>query len=136
MEVLSSMFLFFTASSNKKHMNEDNEQSLVIVTYFQRGFLYEDILKLLKKKCDLNRCNMSEINTIVLTFFCFKGDSSWKTNVNLCTTETQQLMMIVEWNFWSLFKTPLNLFINQANIRTAWKPNYTNLFSFPTFPYI
>ena len=36
-------------------MDEDSEQNLeeLIVTYFRRGFLYEDILKLLKKRCDI-----------------------------------------------------------------------------------
>ena len=36
-------------------MDEDREQKLeeLVVTYFRRGFLYEDILKLLKKRCDI-----------------------------------------------------------------------------------
>ena len=36
-------------------MDEDGEENLeeLIVTYFRRGFLYEDILKLLKKRCDI-----------------------------------------------------------------------------------
>ena len=39
----------------KRDMDEDSEQNLeeLIVTYFRRGFLYEDILKLLKKRCDI-----------------------------------------------------------------------------------
>ena len=36
-------------------MDEDSEQNLdeLIVTYFRRGILYEDILKLFKKRCDI-----------------------------------------------------------------------------------
>ena len=36
-------------------MDEDREQNLeeLMVTYFRRDFLYEDILKLLKKRCDI-----------------------------------------------------------------------------------
>ena len=39
----------------KRDMDEDGEENLeeLIVTYFRRGFLYEDILKLLKKRCDI-----------------------------------------------------------------------------------
>ena len=44
--------------------------------------------------------------------------------------------MIVKENIWSRFKTPLTLFINQANIQTALKTNYANLFSFPFLAYI
>ena len=37
-------------------MNEDSDQNLeeFIVTYVQRGVLYEDILKLLKGRCGIN----------------------------------------------------------------------------------
>ena len=39
----------------KRVMDEDREQNLeeLMVTYFRRDFLYEDILKLLKKRCDI-----------------------------------------------------------------------------------
>ena len=48
MEVFSCACLVFIAIS--KNMNKHNEQNLeeLIVAYFQRGFLYEDILKHLK----------------------------------------------------------------------------------------
>ena len=48
MEVFSCVCLVFIAIS--KNMNKHNEQNLeeLMVTYFQRDFLCEDILKLLK----------------------------------------------------------------------------------------
>ena len=53
MEILSRHFVFHC--HRKRDMDEDSEQNLeeLIVTYFRRGFLYEDILKLLKKRCDI-----------------------------------------------------------------------------------
>ena len=48
---VSCVFIFHL----KRDMDEDGEENLeeLIVTYFRRGFLYEDILKLLKKRCDI-----------------------------------------------------------------------------------
>ena len=50
---ISCLFAFHC--HHKRDMDEDSEQNLeeLIVTYFRRGFLYEDILKLLKKRCDI-----------------------------------------------------------------------------------
>ena len=48
------MHFCFLLPFQKRH-GEDREQKLeeLVVTYFRRGFLYEDILKLLKKRCDI-----------------------------------------------------------------------------------
>ena len=50
---ISCLFAFHC--HHKRDMDEDSEQNLeeLIVTYFRRGFLYEDILKRLKKRCDI-----------------------------------------------------------------------------------
>ena len=47
--------LFVFKCHLKRDMDEDSEQNLdeLIVTYFRRGILYEDILKLFKKRCDI-----------------------------------------------------------------------------------
>ena len=66
----------------KRDMDEDSEQNLeeLIVTYFRRGFLYQDILKLVKKRCD--------ITLSIRTFHSIrKGLKLKRKNVSFLTNE-------------------------------------------------
>ena len=66
----------------KRDMDEDSEQNLeeLIVTCFRRGFLYQDILKLVKKRCD--------ITLSIRTFHRIrKGLNLKRKNVSFLTNE-------------------------------------------------
>ena len=65
-----ALCLFVFHCQLKRDMDEDSQQNLEqsIVIYFRRGFSYEDILKLLQKRCDITfsirtfHCIIKELN--------------------------------------------------------------------------
>ena len=75
-----ALCLFVFHCHLKRDMDEDSEQNLeeLIVTYFRRGFLYEDILKLLKKRCDITFRTFHRI---------IKGLNLKRKNVSFLTNE-------------------------------------------------
>ena len=62
-------------------MNEDSDQNLeeFIVTYVQRGVLYEDILKLLKGRCGIN-LSIRTFNPIIKVLSLKRKNVSFLTN--------------------------------------------------------
>ena len=74
--------LFVFHCDLKKDMDEDSKQNLeeLILTYFRRDFLYQDILKLVKKRCD--------ITLSLRTFHCIiKGLHLKRKNVSFLANE-------------------------------------------------
>ena len=62
-------------------MNKDSDQNLeeFIVTYIQRGVLYEDILKLLKRRCGIN-LSIRTFNLIIKALNLKRKNVSFLTN--------------------------------------------------------
>ena len=73
MKVLSCAFF--------NDMNKDSDQNLeeFIVTYIQRGVLYEDILKLLKRRCGIN-LSIRTFNPIIKALNLKRKNVSFLTN--------------------------------------------------------
>ena len=73
MKVLSCAFF--------NHMSKDSDQNLeeLIVTYIQRGVLYEDILKLLKRRCGIN-LSIRTFNPIIKALNLKRKNVSFLTN--------------------------------------------------------
>ena len=62
-------------------MNKDSDQNLeeFIVTYIQRGVLYEDILQLLKRRCGIN-LSIRTFNLIIKALNLKRKNVSFLTN--------------------------------------------------------